>query len=170
MDQKLQELIERILTKIIIAICPEAKIDFEKESSQWRIKITNGSENLIGEKGEVLRSIQHLIRITVHQRFPEDKTHFILDIDGYRTARESKLKNAIPDLANDIVLAEGRTVVLAGLSGYERMIVHQLLAGINGLETNSVGPKYSRKLLIVPTSEFGSVAMDDSYLWDIEKN
>jgi predicted RNA-binding protein Jag len=76
----------------------------------------------------------------------------------------------LPDIVRSTVIEQGKTVVLIGLSGYERMIVHQLFSDIKGLSTNSVGADNARKLLIMPTSEFGSTGMDEAIVWDIAKN
>lgn len=170
MDNLVSETILQLLLPIVKAISPNSEIDFQKEADQWRIVIKKGTQDLVGENSEVLRSMQHLLRVVIHKKYPQDRTHFLFDVDGFRSKREMALKVHIPDLAKYKVLEEGNTVVLVNLSGYERMIVHQLLADIKGLETNSVGPKNERRLLIMPTSEIGSTAMDDAIIWDIKEH
>jgi len=170
MDNLVSKTISDLLLPVVEAISPGAELDFQKESDQWRIVIKNGGQDLVGEKSEVLRALQYLVRIVVHKNFPQDRTHFLFDVDGFKSKRELALKIHIPDLAKIQVLKEGQTVVLINLSGYERMIVHQLLADISGLETNSVGAKNERKLLIMPTSEVGSTAMDDAIIWDLTQH
>lgn len=170
MDNLVSQTISDLLQPIVMAISPNAEITFQKEADQWRISIQNGTEDLIGEKSHTLSSLQHLVRVVVHKKFPDDRTHFLFDVDGFRSKRELAIKTHIPDLAKIKVLEEGQTVVLVNLNGYERMMVHQLLLGIDGLETNSVGLKSERKLLIMPTSEVGSTAMDDAIIWDINSN
>lgn len=167
MDNLVSQTILDLLLPIVKAINADCQIDFQKEADQYRIVINNGTQDLVGEKSEVIRSLQHLVRVVVHKKFPEDRTHFLFDVGGFRSKREMALKMHIPELANIQVLQEGQTVVLVNLSGYERLLVHQLLADIDGLDTNSVGPKNDRKLLIMPTSEVGSTAMDDAIIWDI---
>jgi len=167
MDNLVSQTILDLLLPIVKSINPACEISFQKEADQYRIIIDKGDKDLVGEHSEVIRSLQHLVRVVVHKKFPNDRTHFIFDVGGYRSKREMALKMSIPDLAKIKVLEEGQTVVLVNLSGYERLLVHQLLADIAGLETNSVGAKNDRKLLIMPTSEVGSTAMDDALVWDI---
>ena len=168
MNNPVQQLILEIIEPIIKLISPEAKIEFNKEGDQWRILIIDGNPELIGEKGEVLRAIQHLARIFVHKKLPEDRTHFLIDIDNFRSNRELIIKTKIPEIAQAII-AQGKTFVLINLSGYERMLVHKLLVDIKSLQTTSVGERDNRKLLILPTSEAGSAGIDDATIWDINK-
>lgn len=171
MTPEVRQSVQNILNLIVLGIDPEAKIDLEKEGDQWRISIESHSKNdLVGDKGEILRSIQHYLRIAIHKHFPSDKSHFLIDINKFRNTRELKIKNQLPDIVRSTVIEQGKTVVLIGLSGYERMIVHQLFSDIKGLSTNSVGADNARKLLIMPTSEFGSTGMDEAVVWDISKN
>jgi len=168
MSPEVKEIILEFLENIIKNVSPKATAEILKEGDQWRIYInSNGSAVFTEEKNEVLRAIQHILRVLVHKKFPEDRTHFIIDVDNYKITRENKIKNEIPLLAKNKVLEGGKTLVLLGLSSYERMIIHKLLAEINGLETNSVGFGDSRKLLIRPTSEFGATGIDDSIIWSL---
>lgn len=170
MDILIQNAISELIRPILSALGISVEIDFQKEGDQYRISVSNSKGGGLKFSPEVLKSIQHLIRVAVHRKFPEDKTHFFIDIDGYKSKRERLIKNSVPQLAQEKVLSEGKTVILIGLSGYERMIVHQLLADIKGLITNSVGERNSRKLLIIPTSETGSGSMDDGFVWNINEH
>lgn len=168
MNNQVQQLITEIIDPLVKIISPEAEMEFIKEGDQWRVKIINGSQDLIGEKGETLRAIQHLVRICVHKKYPEDRTHFLIDMDDFRSKRELLIKTKVPELAQ-MIMAEGKTMVLINLSGYERMLIHKLLADIKGLQTSSVGDRDNRKLLILPTSETGYTGIDESTIWDIDK-
>jgi len=170
MTTEFRESILKSINLIINIVDESAKIEVGKEADQWRFNIiTSKPEDLIGKDGELVRSIQHVARVLVHKIFPEDRTHFLVDVNGYRQKREHTINNKIPEIAQKEVLNIGNTVILIGLSGYERLQVHNYLSEIKGLSTTSVGPEDNRKLLIMPTSETGSIGMDNAKIIDINR-
>ena len=143
-------------------------INFEKEADQTRICIlTQNNSIFLENRCEVLEAIQHYIRKIVHIKNPIDRSHFFLDIGYYNKNREYILSIKIPEMAQNIVLTKGKTVIMTHLSAFERLYVHNILADVNGLQTTSVGVDTNRKLLIIPTSEIGSSSLDDSTIFDL---
>ncbi len=171
MQTELQNSIEKVMDQVLPTLFKEYSLEFQKEADQWRIIIQTITPNpdLEEESRDIIHSLQHYIRIYIHKLYPQDRTHFLIDIDGYRVAREKKIKAKIPTIAEERVLIEGKTVVLIGLSSYERMIIHNILDGIKGISTNSVGFGNQRKLLIMPNSETGAASMDNSLIINIDK-
>jgi predicted RNA-binding protein Jag len=171
MQEELQNSIEKILNQVLPDLFKEFSLDFQKEAGQWRISITTTNPNpeLANDIREIILSLQHYIRIYIHKLYPQDRTHFLIDVNEYRVGREKKIKNTIPTIAEERVLIEGKTAVLINLSSYERMIVHNILDGTKGISTNSVGFGNQRKLLIMPNSETGAASMDNSMIIDIDK-
>ena len=168
MDQSVQSTVEQILDLLVKPICGEYKAEFVREGEQWRVNLTGeNTKNLLGFKGEVLNSVQHLVRVLVHQRIPKDRTHFILDVDMSRSKREKFINEEIPNMAKHEVLGLGMTIIIKNLSSYERRLIHQMLQEVEGLETMSVGEGNNRKLLIRPTSDTGSLGIDNSKIVDI---
>jgi spoIIIJ-associated protein len=168
MDEKLKSTITELITTIVRPLAGESEITFEKEGEQWRVNIkVKKKQLLIGYKDEVLSAIQHYVRVAAHKKNPQDRTHFILDIDGYKHQKEKILNEVIPGIAETEVLKNGKTVVLVGLNGYERLVIHKLLADVKSLDTTSVGNEPNRKMVIRPTSETGSVGIEDSKIIDI---
>jgi spoIIIJ-associated protein len=170
MDKQYKASVLEILTSLIDPVLghTDYEIDICKEADQWRINVDGDSlDAIIGEGAEVLRALQHILRVKVHKQYPKDRTHFILDIGKYRHDREVVLKSRARLIAEAEVLKNGSTLILVGLSSYERRIIHNLLVEIEGLETTSVGQGSSRKLLIRPTSEIGAKSMDAARVIDL---
>jgi spoIIIJ-associated protein len=144
-------------------------IEVVREGDQWRVNI-NSDENsvLVGEKGENIRSIQHIVRVYMHRKFPEDRTHFMIDVGGFRKNREHLIKSKISILAREEVIGKGIQVILMNFNGYERKLVHDILADVDGLETTSIGEDEKRKLIIRPTSEIGYQGLDKARILDIK--
>ena len=170
MSPEIKEAIIYTLHLLIDGIDPNFELDIEKEGDQWRINInTTKADNLIDKDGELIRSIQHLIRVLVHKKHPTDRSHFLIDVNDYRRNREKLILNKIPMLAKKEILMQGNTIILVGLSGYERLQIHNILAEIDGLSTNSVGPKENRKLLLMPTTETGSTGIDKAKIYNLDQ-
>lgn len=168
MSSELQATITELITLLIKPIDPDLSVSFEKESNQYRILIKSQKEDLIvGEQGHLLRCFQHLIRVLAHCKNPSDKTHFLLDVNNYKKERERKIKIFIPQIAKESVLNQGKTVIVSGLSGYERMLIHKILDGSKEISTSSVGDQDSRKILIMPNSEFGSTGVEQAIVINI---
>jgi predicted RNA-binding protein Jag len=145
-------------------------IDFEKESDQWRIVLNVQNKEILSENNfEVLKSVQYITRVAIHKIYPEDRTHFFLDVANLRKNREYLLSAKIPTLTKDVVLGQGRSVILVNLSGYERLLVHNMISDVKSVETLSVGNNKNRKLLIIPSSDISSYKLDDAILLDLNE-
>lgn len=163
-----QKLIE-ILSFLIHPIDESAEFEIMKEGDQWRVNINTEKEaELAGHRHKVSNSIQHVARVLIHQNFPDDRTHFLLDINGKRLHRERVITEKIPQIGKKYVLKDGIPVVISGLSSYERKIVHGILGEAKGLETTSVGERDNRKLIIRPTSDSGVTGIDNAEMFDIK--
>lgn len=167
--KKIQELLKIILDGFLL----ECTFEVIRETDQYRIVIycldKQDVSRIWGKDGEILSALQHILRTLIHKSFPNYKIHFLLDLEKIKKGREEILQDRIPQVADDLVLKKGKIVVLVGLSGYERLIVHNILRNIKGLETQSVGVGDQRKLLILPTSEIGSQGIEESIILDIDK-
>lgn len=163
-----QKLIDT-LTLLAGPMVDNLTIGVEKEGDQWRVNINSDqNEILVGHKGEHIKAIQHVARVLVHRYFPDDRTHFLIDVGEFRRNREKILKQKIITVAQNQVIAGGTTVILMNLNGYERKLVHDILADVDGLETTSIGEDDKRKLIIRPTSEVGSKGLDQATILDIK--
>ena len=169
MDTEISEEIDKILNSILLSFFGH-KVEYElnREGDQWRINLNiEDYERFVEDNSEILKAIQHYIRVCVHKKFPDDRTHFLLDIGMFRQNREIFLKDKIRTVAEEKVLQGGLTLILINLSSYERKVVHNLLVEVEGLETTSVGQGTHRKLIIRPTSEIGAKGMEEAQVLDI---
>jgi spoIIIJ-associated protein len=172
MKEEFEQQLHSILKLLIEPIAPDPVIKITQEGDQWRVNINSEHNDLlVGYKGENVKAIQHITRVIIHKKFPEDKTHFLIDIGEYKRSREHVITGKITNLAEKEVQELGKTLILTGLSGYERKIIHGLLGDIKGIETTSVGESDNRKLLIRPTTGelTAGMGMDNAVVIDINK-
>jgi spoIIIJ-associated protein len=153
MIEEFKTQLSTILHLMVDPIVENAIISINLEGEQWRININSEqNELLVGYRGETIKSIQHVTRVLVHKAFPNDRTHFLIDVGEYKKSREHIINGKISTIAQREVLEGGKTVILLGLSSYERLIIHKLIAETSGIETQSVGEGDERNLIIRPTS------------------
>jgi predicted RNA-binding protein Jag len=168
MSQNIQEQIKSLLGLTAGKISDVTDLKFDKEGEQFRVTfMTKNPTIFLENSNQVLNAIQHFIRKVIHLKNPDDHSHFFFDIGYHNKNREYILSVKIPELAQETIITQGKPVILVGLNSFERLYVHNILADVNGLQTTSVGIDPNRKLLILPTSETGSTALDDSIVFDI---
>ena len=101
---------------------------------------------LIGRRGETLDALQYLTNLTVSRHF-EDRSKFILDVEGYRAKREETLERLAKKLA-ERVKESGKNISLEPMSPYERRIIHTVLQSDDQVRTFSEGEEPYRKVVI----------------------
>ena len=101
---------------------------------------------LIGRRGETLDALQYLTNLTVSRHF-EDRSKFILDVEGYRAKREETLERLARKLA-ERVKESGKNISLEPMSPYERRIIHTVLQSDEQVRTFSEGEEPYRKAVI----------------------
>jgi spoIIIJ-associated protein len=109
---------------------------------------------LIGEGGQTLLEIQHLLRIILRKQIPslsgQERKFFIdLDIQNYKKKKIDYLKEMALSLADEVSLTK-KEKILAPMPAYERRIIHLELAGRKDVITESVGQEPERKIVIKP--------------------
>ena len=103
---------------------------------------------LIGPRGETLNSLQYITRLIVGHRL-QQRTGFVIDIEGYRQRREQALARLAERMAAKAV-KRGRPVSLESMPPHERRIIHMTLRNNDAVQTSSVGDGKNRKVRILP--------------------
>jgi spoIIIJ-associated protein len=101
---------------------------------------------LIGRHGQTLDAIQELTRMIVGRRLDE-RIRVIVDVDGYRQDREEQLSVRGREVAEQ-VKDDGGEIELEPMSPFERKIVHDAVAEVEGVETLSRGEDPQRYVVI----------------------
>lgn len=129
-------------------------IDIETESIQQKDETVfidmrvREPQVLIGEKGQTLFDIQHLL-LAILRRKIEEKFFLDLDINDYKKKKYEYLKEMARSAADEVVLTK-KEKALPPMPAYERRIIHMELAGRGNVTTESVGEEPDRRLIIKP--------------------
>ncbi|MFZ0907796.1 MAG: R3H domain-containing nucleic acid-binding protein [Mycobacterium sp.] len=127
----------------------DGDIDLDVEGSRAVVSI-DGSDDLtklVGRKGEVLDALQELTRLAVHQKTGE-RSRLMLDIASWRRRRREELA-ALGDKVARRVLESGEREELAPMTPFERKIVHDAVAAVDGVRSESEGVEPSRRVVVL---------------------
>jgi len=103
---------------------------------------------LIGQKGETIDSIQHLLNISVYRDRPFVK-RMIVDSEGYRQRRVEALQGMAHRTARR-ALREKRSLSLPPMSAAERRVIHLYLKENPHVTTSSEGQEEDRRVVVSP--------------------
>jgi len=109
----------------------------------------NESGAVIGFHGEVLDSIQRMLRVVFASSYEDKK--IVLDLNGYRQQRLDKLTQLTLDAAQKVAQSGQPFTFRSFLPSYERFIVHSTLSkneDFKELESISSGDGHLRRLTI----------------------
>ena len=90
---------------------------------------------LIGEEGDRLDDLQYMVNRLVQARW-EDAPRVRVDCDSYRARAEAKLLRRAKSRA-ERVLKTGKPLLMEKLNAYQRRLVHNELAKMEGIRTES---------------------------------
>ncbi len=146
---KIKEAIEVFFNKL--SFLAQINISQKEENSLSVDVKTDEPQILIGERGETLYEIQHLLKLLVKKITGSKDLIFIdLDINDYKKKKASYLKEMACSVADEVVLTR-KEKTLPPMSAYERRIIHSELAGRDNIITESVGEEPERKVVIRPS-------------------
>jgi len=127
----------------------DGDIDIDVEGDRAAVSVVgSGLEQLVGPDGATLDALQELTRLAVH-RETGVRSRLMLDVGGYRARRREEL-SALGVSAAQRVIATGESEQLEPMTPFERKIVHDAIAPMDGVETESDGEEPTRYVVIRP--------------------
>ncbi|HEY0225282.1 MAG TPA: R3H domain-containing nucleic acid-binding protein [Mycobacterium sp.] len=127
----------------------DGDIDLDVEGSRAVVSI-DGSDDLnklVGRGGEVLDALQELTRLAVHQKTGV-RSRLMLDVASWRRRRREELA-ALGDKIARRVLDSGEREELRPMTPFERKIVHDAVAAVPGVHSESEGVEPSRRVVVL---------------------
>ena len=127
----------------------DGDIDLDVEGDRAIVSIDGGDDlaKLVARKGEVLDALQELTRLAVQQSTGE-RSKLMLDVAGWRAKRRTELGNLGAEAARR-VLESGEREELTPMTPFERKIVHDAVAKIDGVASESTGVEPARRVVVV---------------------
>ena len=106
---------------------------------------------LIGDEGDRLDDLQYMVNRLVQARW-EDAPRVRVDCDSYRARAEAKLLRRARSRA-ERVLKTGKPLLMEKLNAYQRRLVHNELATIPGIVTQSEETESRFKRITISRAE-----------------
>lgn len=119
----------------------------ENEAAIYLNLVGTDLGSLIGRHGEILSSMQYLVRLMVNQKLHR-WTNIVVDVDGYKDRRAEKLAQMALRMAAQVV-ETGRSVALEPMPANERRLIHIALRNHPRVYTESIGEDTRRKIQIL---------------------
>jgi len=126
----------------------DGDIDLDVENDRAVVAIIGtGLKSLVGPHGETLDALQELTRLAVAQK-TGTRSRLMLDVSGHRQARRAELAALATDTAKQ-VLDSGTAVRLAPMNPFERKVVHDVIAAVDGVHSESEGEEPNRRVVVL---------------------
>ncbi|WP_137722886.1 protein jag [Prescottella subtropica] len=127
----------------------DGDIDLDVEGDRAVVSIDGGDDlsKLVGRKGEVLDALQELTRLAVQQSTGV-RSRLMLDVAGWRAGRRAEL-SALGKAAAERVLASSERESLTPMTPFERKIVHDAVAQVAGVSSESEGAEPNRCVVVI---------------------
>jgi spoIIIJ-associated protein len=137
------------LERLLDIVDYDGDIDLDVEGDRAVVAVIGGElQGLIGPSGATLEALQELTRLAVQQQ-TGIRSRLMLDIGGYRARRRTALAGIARSAADD-VLSTGQAVRLDAMNPFERKVVHDTIATIDGVRSESEGEEPERRVVVFP--------------------
>ncbi|MFW0789968.1 protein jag [Gordonia sp. CPCC 205333] len=130
----------------------DGDIDLDVDGDRAIVSIDGGEDltKLVGRKGEVLDALQELTRLAVQQA-TGDRSRLMLDVARWRADRRDRLARLGTEVGNRVAENGGREA-LDPMTPFERKIVHDAVAVVEGVVSESEGVEPKRHVVVIKTS------------------
>jgi spoIIIJ-associated protein len=137
------------LERLLDILDVDGDIDLDVEGDRASVAIVGGRlGDLVGPDGAVLEALQELTRLAVAQSTGV-RSRLMLDVGEYRARRKADLTALAAQVARRV--AESRQPErLSPMNPFERKVVHDVVAGVTGVRSESEGEEPQRRVVVLP--------------------
>jgi spoIIIJ-associated protein len=137
------------LERLLDILDKDGDIDLDVEGDRASVAIVGGKlTDLIGPDGATLEALQELTRLAVAQSTGV-RSRLMLDIGEFRAKRRADLTALAGETARRVV-ASGQPERLAAMNPFERKVVHDVIASVSGVHSESEGEEPNRRVVVLP--------------------
>lgn len=127
----------------------DGDLDLDVEGDRAVVAIVgNGLDRLAGTHGEALEALQELSRLAVMQKTGV-RSRLMLDVGGYRARRRGELRE-LGVAAAQRVVRSGQPERLVPMTPFERKVIHDAVAAVHGVHSESEGEEPQRRVVVLP--------------------
>lgn len=138
---------EEFVRGLLDAMGLDAEIESSVEGESAFVDVTgDGLGILIGRRGQTLDALQEVARTAVQRRL-RARIRLLVDVEGYRARRRKSLADYAKAMAQR-AKERGTEIELEPMTAYERKIVHDAVAEVDGASSFSEGAEPYRKVVV----------------------
>ena len=136
------------LERLLDLLDYDGDIDLDVDAGRAVVSIDGGEdlEKLVGPRGSILEALQELTRLAVQQE-TGTRSRLMLDISGWRAARREELRELGRSAAEQAVKS-GEQVKMQPMTPFERKVVHDAVATVDGAHSESEGEEPRRCVVV----------------------
>lgn len=147
LSQESIDWVQQELSQLLQLMGLPSKIEIEAQGSSVRCHVSGDfEEDLTGQEGKTLDSLQYLLRKIIARKISE-RVRISIDVGDFREKRQDELEDQARELAA-LVKEDGKTQVIPSLNPSERRAVHMALQDDKDIRSRSVGDGLFKKVLI----------------------
>jgi spoIIIJ-associated protein len=137
------------LERLLDILDVDGDIDLDVEGDRASVAIVGGRLNdLIGPDGATLEALQELTRLAVAQSTGV-RSRLMLDVGGFRAKRRADLSSLAGETATRVAQSR-QPERLSAMNPFERKVVHDVIAGVDGVHSESEGEEPNRRVVVLP--------------------
>jgi len=137
------------LERLLDILDYDGDIDLDVEGERAVVAVVGSNlRGLIGPGGATLDAVQELTRLAVALQTGV-RSRLMLDVGGYRAQRRTELTD-VGRRAAEAVRDSGSKQKLAPMNPFERKVVHDAVAAVDGVFSESEGEEPARCVVVLP--------------------
>jgi spoIIIJ-associated protein len=137
------------LERLLDILDVDGDIDLDVEGDRASVAIVGGRlDDLIGPGGATLEALQELTRLAVAQSTGV-RSRLMLDVGEFRARRRAELTSLAGETARRVA-SSGQPERLSPMNPFERKVVHDVIAGVSGVHSESEGEEPNRRVVVLP--------------------
>ena len=137
------------LERLLDILDVDGDIDLDVEGDRASVAIVGGRlGDLIGPDGATLEALQELTRLAVAQSTGV-RSRLMLDVGEFRAKRRADLTALAGETARRVG-SSGQPERLAPMNPFERKVVHDVIASVEGVRSESEGEEPNRRVVVLP--------------------
>ena len=126
----------------------DVAVEMDERIKSFRFVVSSpDSAILIGERGDRLLALNHLVKRIVERELKDENISFLIDVNNYQKKRIDDIRVKAHMLAERARYFKS-SVEMDPMSSYERMIVHAEFTEIPDIATESSGYGKDRRVIL----------------------
>ncbi len=145
--QEVADTAREFVTGVLEVMGLQAQVGTSVDAETAQLDVTGEDLGvLIGRRGQTLDALQEVARTAVQRRL-RARIRLLVDVEGYRARRRDSLADYARAMA-ERARERGTEVELEPMNAYERKIVHDAVAEVDGASSFSEGEEPNRKVIV----------------------